>query len=311
MKKRLSTFLLLFALPCLLIFSACGNQKERQIDSSNAMTVNLIKNFNFSNNQFLFEYGDDVSFNYDDDFDVVLNYDDGSKKTLSYGDKSGYIVVSTIPEKNAQGKVDAGEYNLTLKHVEGENDEIEVTKYFTVKVSKKKIQNPVLRNSSFVFNGSSVDASQYVDFKGNQNLIELSGDRSASSVGTYCVRYQIKNDYFKNYEFVNTTTELVWKIKSAVVKFPTVAGGLKARYDFVYVDGETNSIIFNFDKSSDLEHISWTFSSEITKTISSDEKVITFSINQKGNFEIECMLDEGYEFDNGSSNLIQITIVVD
>lgn len=312
MKKRLFTFFLLLfvTLPCVLIFSACGSKKDSGINSSYPIKINFNKDFEFSNNQFLFEYGDDVEFDFAKDFEVILNYDDGSTKTLVYGDKDGYSVDSTIPEKNAWGKIDAGEYTLTLKHVEGENDEIEITKYFTVQVSKKKIQNPVLTNSSFVFNGDNVDIRQYIDFKGNEEFVDLINVESKQNVGTYYVQYQIKNDYSKNYEFANSITALAWEIESAVVKYPTVAGGLKSQYNFTYQDGVANTIVLNFDNSSDSGHGTWTFSSEITKTISDDGKSITFSVSEKGTFEIEFELDSGYEFDNGSSNLIQIVVVV-
>ena len=102
----------------------------------------------------------------------------------------------------------------------------------TVTVTKRKLARPTLIDNSYTYSGNEI--TPVISSEYNSNLMYMSGDTSATNVGTYTITVNIKAPARQNNEWEGSqptvATELTWGITKASKDQPSVSS-YSGQYD--------------------------------------------------------------------------------
>lgn len=321
MKKKIFyvfAFLILIV-PSVILFAACGGSKEKVIDSTNAMTVQVDSKYNLTNDTITFNYGDSILFDYETEFNVYLNFTDGSNRKLAFnGTRNGFFVTNNFPELNSEGKIDAGTYTLAIKHTTIDDKDLEITKYLNVVIQKKKLVLPSLSKNSFDYSGDFVDVSSLINWNDTEKYVQISDISAlrARDVSNNFIYFEIKSEYSNNYEFSGDSNVINWKINKSVIKKPTINGSLNERYEYNYgIDSETGepkvyTLKFKLETSKDYSKMNWEFEGSLKQDFDYTDGYVLFSASSEGVYEINVECSNNFVFDDGSTTFSVKLVIV-
>lgn len=207
-------FALCFIMPCVFLFSACG---DKPVTAEEIVAEVNNQQFVVSNGKIYFDYGEPISFSATD-FSVAVVYSDGSKMAIDSSNVGGY----TVEWNHSSSEIlDDGTYNLKILYQDFAFN-------FDVVVVKQMSAMPVFATDALTYNGQKQkpiiqNASdinwQLIDIENADNYDEY-GNVDA---GSYALTLSLK-DKLKTSWADGSTDDIVfdWQIEPRQIQIPEV-----------------------------------------------------------------------------------------
>lgn len=269
-KRNLLSFLFaLIFLPCLFLFTACGDEPPARTLSSISVTVPSHSHFD-GGSQFTYNYGETIEIS-KSDFSVTAHYSDNTYESVT----DFNLDLSSIP----QGTVPAGTYYITISYQEQ-------TSSFSVVVNTQQLNlsSPVFDFP--VYSGAEINITEVAEIsafmlENNLKVSQSSQDATQTNAGSYVLTLD------SNDASITGTFDIQWQIEKKPIKLS----------DFL--------VFSNLTRNGDDNNVYETTYSGASFTLSSSASFVTVSnsnsYSNAGDYFYYFTTDENHKFSTSSN----------